>query len=204
MQCCKDSAKSCMSTAVHMTSGSFVREQCPFVVYSTYLMPKQNSKPTSAVLVLHVCCIAHCCLPQGNILVNSCNCGDKCNCQNNKCFFCSDIVVPSHLLQSWQFSEKMPCGKVLPANSSLSERFLSSHTNISTDLHSLIDSSVMSFLMLVSNSVFLCEVRGGSRRGSLGSNEPPFLLIHSTYWFFVTPSNVRHSALACQSSLATV
>ena len=28
--------------------------------------------------------------------------------------------------------------------------------------------------------------RGGSRGGSLGSNEPPFLLIHSTYWFFVT------------------
>jgi len=47
-------------------------------------------------------------------------------------------------------------------------------------------------------------IRGGSRGGSLGSNEPPFLLIHSTYWFFVTPSSVRHSALACQSSLATV
>ena len=41
------------------------------------------------------------------------------------------------------------------------------------------------------------EGRGGSRGGSLGSNEPPFLLIHSTYWFFVTP-------MACQSSLATV
>jgi len=26
-------------------------------------------------------------LPQGTILVNSCNSGDKCNCQNNKCFF---------------------------------------------------------------------------------------------------------------------
>jgi len=46
--------------------------------------------------------------------------------------------------------------------------------------------------------------RGGSRGGSLGSNEPPFLLIHSTYWFFVTPSSVQHSALACQSSFATV
>ena len=38
----------------------------------------------------------------------------------------------------------------------------------------------------------------------MGSNEPPFLLIHLAYWFFVTPSSVRHSALACQSSLATV
>ena len=27
--------------------------------------------------------------------------------------------------------------------------------------------------------------RGGSRGGSLGSNEPPFLLIHSTYWFLL-------------------
>jgi len=46
--------------------------------------------------------------------------------------------------------------------------------------------------------------RSGSRGGSLGLNEPPFLLIHSTYWFFVTPSRVQHSALACQFSLATV
>ena len=35
--------------------------------------------------------------------------------------------------------------------------------------------------------------RGGSRGGSLGSNEPPFLQIHLTYWLFVTPSSVRHS-----------
>jgi len=34
-----------------------------------------------------VCCIAHSWLPQGTNLVNSCNSGDKCNCQNNKCFF---------------------------------------------------------------------------------------------------------------------
>jgi len=53
------------------------------------------------------------------------------------------------------------CAYVLLANSSLSESFLSSHTNISTDLHSLIDStsaSLMSFLILVSNSVLLCEI----------------------------------------------
>jgi len=50
----------------------------------------------------------------------------------------------------------------------------------------------------------LTQIRGGSRGDSLGSYEPPFLLIHSTYWFFVTPSSVRHSALACQSNLATV
>ena len=33
-----------------------------------------------------MCCIAHSWLPQGTILVNSCNSVDKCNCQNNKCF----------------------------------------------------------------------------------------------------------------------
>ena len=37
--------------------------------------------------VLHVCCIAESWLPQGTILVNSCNSGDKCNCQKKKCFF---------------------------------------------------------------------------------------------------------------------
>ena len=42
---------------------------------------------TSAVPVLHVCFITHSWLPQGTILVNSCNSGDKCNCQNSKCFF---------------------------------------------------------------------------------------------------------------------
>jgi len=31
-------------TAVHMT-GIVVREQCPFVAYSTYLMSKQSSQP---------------------------------------------------------------------------------------------------------------------------------------------------------------
>jgi len=36
--------------------------------------------------VLHVCFTAHSWLPQGIILVNSCNSGDKCNCQNNKYF----------------------------------------------------------------------------------------------------------------------
>jgi len=37
---------------------------------------------TSALPVLHVCFTAHSWLPQGTILVNSCNSGDKCNCQN--------------------------------------------------------------------------------------------------------------------------
>jgi len=78
-----------MSTAVHMTR-IFAREQCPFVVYSIYLMPKANFPAlvaaTSDVPVLHVCCIAHSWLPQGTILVNSYNSVDKCNCQNNKCF----------------------------------------------------------------------------------------------------------------------
>ena len=46
--------------------------------------------------------------------------------------------------------------------------------------------------------------RGGSRGGSLGSNEPPFFLTHSTYWFFVTPSSVRHSALACLYNLRAI
>ena len=32
--------------------------------------------------------------------------------------------------------------------------------------------------------------RGESRGGSLGSNEPPFLLVYLTYWFFVTPNSV--------------
>jgi len=37
--------------------------------------------------ILHMCFTAHSWLPQGTILVNSCNSGDKCDCQNNKCFF---------------------------------------------------------------------------------------------------------------------
>jgi len=37
--------------------------------------------------ILHVCFTAHSWLPQGTILVNNYNSGDKCNCQNNKCFF---------------------------------------------------------------------------------------------------------------------
>ena len=58
---------------------------------------------------------------------------------------------------------------------------------------------LVNYCMLASWSVFtfpsqtlsimlyeIIDIRGGSRGGSLGSNEPPFLLIHSTYWFFVT------------------
>jgi len=62
-----------------------------FIVYSTYLIPYVANFPalvtTSAVPILHACCIAHSWLPKGTILVNSCNSGDKCNCQNNECFF---------------------------------------------------------------------------------------------------------------------
>jgi len=36
------STSSC--TAVH-TTGIFVREQCPFAAYSTYLLSKQSSQP---------------------------------------------------------------------------------------------------------------------------------------------------------------
>jgi len=51
-----------MSTTVHMIR-SFARESA-LLVYSTYLMPKANFPAlvaTSAVTVLYVCCIAHCC-----------------------------------------------------------------------------------------------------------------------------------------------
>ena len=49
-------------SAVHMTK-IFVREQCPFAAYSTYLLPKQSSQPLQQIrlflLLLHVHCIAH-------------------------------------------------------------------------------------------------------------------------------------------------
>ena len=38
-------------------------------------------------------------------------------------------------------------------------------------------------------------IKGGSRGGSLGSNEPPFLLIYSTYWFLLLLSSCL--TLAC-------
>jgi len=45
--------------------------------------------------------------------------------------------------------------------------------------------------------------RGGSRGGSLGSNEPPFLLIRLTGSLLLS-QQCSTPALACQSSLATV
>ena len=96
-----------MSTAVNMTVKALCKEQCLFVVYSTYLMPsrpcnnfskrenKRRCVPYSILSFMNShnnfsCSCTPCVLywlPQGTILVNSCNSGDKCNCQNNKCFF---------------------------------------------------------------------------------------------------------------------
>ena len=52
---------------------SFAREQCPFVVYSTYLMPKANfpGLVTTSAVTVPMC-------PQGTLLVNSYN-SDKLN-----------------------------------------------------------------------------------------------------------------------------
>ena len=81
-----------MSTAVHMTR-IFASEKYPFVVYSTYLMPKQTSQPLQQLqlLLYSTCCIAHSWLSQGTILVTSCNSGNKYNCQ--MLFCCDEVYV---------------------------------------------------------------------------------------------------------------
>ena len=73
-----------MSTAVNTTVKAVCKE-CPFIVYSTYLMP---FSPCNKFSCSCTPCVLYW-LPQGTILSNSCNSGDKRNCQNNKCFFCS-------------------------------------------------------------------------------------------------------------------
>jgi len=45
-----------MSTAAHIT-GLFVREQCPFATYSTYLMSKQSSHPLNYSCSYSMCTI---------------------------------------------------------------------------------------------------------------------------------------------------
>ena len=67
-----------------------------FVVYSTYLMPKQTSQPLYQLFLYSTCVL----LPivgchKRLFLVNLCNSGDKWNCQNNKCSF-AVIHVHAH------------------------------------------------------------------------------------------------------------
>ena len=83
-----------MSTAAHMT-GNFVREQCPFATYSTYLMSKQPSLAADSTIPVATPCALYCpylaiprdysnTIPRNH--VNSCNSSEKYNCQNNKSF----------------------------------------------------------------------------------------------------------------------
>jgi len=83
-----------MSTAVHM----IIKALCKLgnnalllciALISDALANFPALVATSAFPVLHVCFTAHSWLPQGTILVNSCNSG---NCQNNKCFFAVNWV----------------------------------------------------------------------------------------------------------------
>ena len=49
------------------------------------------------------------------------------------------------------------------------------------------------YIIVGTSTYYVLVCRGGSRGGSLGSNEPPFLLdtiVILTYWLFVTPSSV--------------
>jgi len=48
-----------MSTAAHMT-GIFVREQCPFATYSTYLMSKQSSLVANSIIPVATPCAQYC------------------------------------------------------------------------------------------------------------------------------------------------
>ena len=93
----------------------FTREQWPLLcVALIWCLSKLSLVTTLAVPVLHVCCIAHSWLPQGTILVNSCNSGDKCNCQNNKSFFpvlsvpWPDYLKPPLLLKIWFLIFSLP------------------------------------------------------------------------------------------------
>ena len=47
------------------------------------------------------CFTAHSWLPQGTILVNTCNSGNKCNCQNNKCIFAVAKFLTT--VEAWMF-----------------------------------------------------------------------------------------------------
>ena len=74
-------------------------------------------------------------LPQGTILVNSCNSGDKCNCQNNKCFFCSvhSVIKVTNKFLQWQ-------GYLVRANFNcccmgcIAHRWLPQGTNLASSL----------------------------------------------------------------------
>ena len=61
------------------------RDQCPSLIGCLSKLPSPCSN--SAVPVLHGCCIDIAGCHKGLFLVNSCNSGNNCNCQNNKCFF---------------------------------------------------------------------------------------------------------------------
>ena len=92
-----------MSTAVNIWQlRLFAREQCPFVVYSTYLMP---SSPCNNFSCSCTPCVLYC-LPQGTILVNSCNSGDKCNCQNNKSW--DFLQCGEHQQSYYNYISKLP------------------------------------------------------------------------------------------------
>jgi len=78
-----------MSTAAHMT-GNFVREQCPFATYSTYLMSKQSFLAANSIIPVATPCGPYCpymaitrdyssIIPQNH--VNSCKSSEKYNSQ---------------------------------------------------------------------------------------------------------------------------
>jgi len=48
-----------MSTAAHIAR-IFVREQCPFATYSTYLMSKQSSLVANSIILVATPCAPYC------------------------------------------------------------------------------------------------------------------------------------------------
>jgi len=86
-----------MSTAVNMTIKALCKGTMPFCCVYTYLMP---SSPCNNFSCSCTPCVLYW-LPQGTILVNSCNSGDKCNCQNNKCFIAVHVTKGSTHSQSF-------------------------------------------------------------------------------------------------------
>jgi len=91
-----------------------------FVVYSTYLMPKQTSQPLYQLFLYSTCVvllIAGC--HKGLFLVNICNSGDKWNCQNNNvllqcictCMHTTNCVIDS-FPPMWPHSTDSYCSQL--------------------------------------------------------------------------------------------
>ena len=130
------------------------------------------------------------------ILVNSCNSGDKCNCQNNKCFFAVCLGnIPSPILSSIAPLCSLQCvlSVVTPHECSLTEAQCKGSL-IKCVVNQMIDISSMCFIErimtltdLCSCSGCLCSLKKGNPRLTVSSYE--YLLVFRLQLYSILKSD---------------